>query len=186
MIAFNLVIFLIIAAGQVLIYHSVRINSMTMDTGQKQQDVTIARRLTTVAVSDFLCWFPIGLLGLLASVKIPIPGEVNVAMAIFILPLNSALNPFLYTFNMLLEKRRKEKESYLLKHLESLGEGFSASADSPDTLASCPSLDNDFVRSISTMKKEDILCSLQSALEQHLISCDQVRNILISSRSRVD
>ena len=158
---------------------------MMMDTGQKQQDVTIARRLITVAVSDFLCWFPIGLLGLLASVKIPIPGEVNVAMAIFILPLNSALNPFLYTFNMLLEKRQKEKERYMLKYLESRREEPSVSASSPDTLACCQGVNNESVQSGDAMKKENILCCLQSALEQKLVSHDQVSYVLLSLRSQV-
>jgi hypothetical protein len=30
-----------------------------------------------------------------------------VALAIFVLPFNSALNPFLYTYNVLLERRLK-------------------------------------------------------------------------------
>nr|KAG5696634.1 hypothetical protein BaRGS_034095 [Batillaria attramentaria] len=107
MIVLNFVLFLLIAAGQAFIYWSVRANSMLgTDTTKKSQDLTIARRLITVAMSDFLCWFPIGLLGLLASDGTPIPGEVNVAVAIFVLPVNSALNPFLYTFNMIMEKRR--------------------------------------------------------------------------------
>ncbi|KAK7096032.1 hypothetical protein V1264_005379 [Littorina saxatilis] len=59
-------------------------------------------------MSDFLCWFPIGVLGLLASREIPIPGEVNVDVAVFVLPLNSALNPFL-----LLERRRLSGEKQL-------------------------------------------------------------------------
>ena len=75
--------------------------------------MTIARRLVTIAVSDFLCWFPIGLLGLLASGGVSIPGEVNVAMAIFALPINSAINPFLYTLNRMLERRQqKEHEQF--------------------------------------------------------------------------
>ena len=35
------------------------------------------------------------------------------------MPFNSALNHFLYTFNVLMEKRRKAQEANLLKHLES-------------------------------------------------------------------
>ena len=35
------------------------------------------------------------------------------------LPFNSALNPFLYTFNLLAEKRRKATEARLLQRLES-------------------------------------------------------------------
>ena len=118
MIVFNFALFVLVAVGQASIFWSIRLNTMTMDSSSKSRDVTIARRLITVAVSDFLCWFPIGLLGMLAFQGTPIPGEVNVAMAIFVLPLNSAINPFLYTFNTLMEKRRKLSESRLLKWLE--------------------------------------------------------------------
>ena len=76
-------------------------------TQRRQQDLTIARRLFLVAFTDFCCWFPVGLMGLLAAGGVPIPGEVNVWTAIFVLPLNSALNPFLYTLNRLMEKREK-------------------------------------------------------------------------------
>ena len=58
-----------------------------------------------------------GLLGLLAYNGLHIPGELNVAVAIFVLPFNAAFNPFLYTLNVLLEKRRKAKEAALIKML---------------------------------------------------------------------
>jgi len=108
-IILNSVLFLLIAAGQAFIYHSIRINSIAMaDTSKSSsRDLTIARRLITIAMSDFLCWFPIGFLGVLASLNIPIPGEVNVGVAIFVLPLNSALNPFLYTLNVIKERRQR-------------------------------------------------------------------------------
>nr|KAG5687740.1 hypothetical protein BaRGS_028402 [Batillaria attramentaria] len=77
------------------IFRSVKANFLTTDKNQKSKDIIIARRLISVAVSDFLCWFPIWLLGLLGSTGVPIPGEVNVVMTIFALPFNSALNPFL-------------------------------------------------------------------------------------------
>nr|KAG5688136.1 hypothetical protein BaRGS_010477 [Batillaria attramentaria] len=110
-IILNFVLFLMIAVGQVFIYWSIRTNSITAsDTTKKSKDLTIARRLITIAISDFLCWFPIGLLGLLAADGVPVPGEVNVTMAIVVLPINSALNPFLYTLNMLLESRRRAHE----------------------------------------------------------------------------
>nr|KAG5705760.1 hypothetical protein BaRGS_027419 [Batillaria attramentaria] len=100
----------------VLIFTTVRKNSITK-SNQDNQDATIARRLTTIVLSDFLCWFPIGLLGLLASTGTPISSEVNIGMAIFALPFNSALNPFLYTFNVFMEKRRKAEEARLLQQL---------------------------------------------------------------------
>ena len=81
--------------------------------------MTIARRLITVVVSDFLCWFPIGVLGLASNLGLSVSGEVNVALAILVLPLNSALNPFLYTVNLLLEKQRLRKETRIIQKLKS-------------------------------------------------------------------
>ena len=119
MIILNFVLFLLIAVGQTLIYWSVRSNSISSSKKTGSRDVTIARRLTTIVLSDFLCWFPVGLLGVLASTGTAIPGELNVAVAIFVMPFNSALNTFVYTFNVLMEKRQKAQEAYLLKRLES-------------------------------------------------------------------
>ncbi|XP_076438774.1 relaxin receptor 2-like [Babylonia areolata] len=121
MIVFNFVLFVLISVGQALIYWSVRANTMS-DGGAKSKDnvvtkdktrskeATVARRLLIIAMSDFLCWFPIGVCGLLAKLDLPVPGEVNTAMAVFVLPFNSALNPFLYTYTILREKRRKENK----------------------------------------------------------------------------
>lgn len=118
MIILNFVLFLLIVGGQVFIYWSVRSNSISSSKRSEFRDAVVARRLTTIVLSDFLCWFPVGLLGLQASTGTPIPGELNVAMAIFVMPFNSALNPFLYTLTVLMEKRLKVQEAYLLKRLE--------------------------------------------------------------------
>ena len=108
MIAFNFFLFLLIAVGQLLIFWSYYSQSKTIRRhGKKAEDMAIARRLLIVAMSDFLCWFPIGLLGLMARSGIPIPGDVNVVMAIFVLPFNSAVNPFLYTLHVAMERRRQ-------------------------------------------------------------------------------
>ena len=118
LIVFNFVLFMLIAVGQAFIYFSVRANALTTSGSLRQsQDVRIAQRLITIAVTDFMCWFPIGLLGLMASRGTAIGGEVAVAMAICVLPLNSAVNPFLYTLNVLLERRSRSKEKRLLQQI---------------------------------------------------------------------
>nr|KAG5699128.1 hypothetical protein BaRGS_014427 [Batillaria attramentaria] len=108
----NFLLFVLIGAGQLFIYHAVRTTPMASRSNRRKQDMAIARRLFLIVFTDFCCWFPIGLIGLLVSHDTPIPGEVNVWAAIFILPVNSAINPFLYTLSMLAErwlKRREEK-----------------------------------------------------------------------------
>ena len=108
-IVLNFVLFLLIGFGQVLIYRAVRSASKAAGSNRDGQDMAIARRLFLVVFTDFCCWFPIGLMGLLAASGTPIPGEVNVWAAIFVLPLNSTLNPFLYTLNGLMEQRKKRR-----------------------------------------------------------------------------
>ena len=117
MIIFNFVLFLLIAAGQLVVYMAIRSQSMAEqdDSDRRSKDLAVAQRLFTVVVSNFLCWFPIGLLGLLASRGTPISGEVNVGMAIFVLPLNSALNPFLYSLNIISARRARAREQKLLR-----------------------------------------------------------------------
>ena len=125
MIVLNMVLFLAIAAGQTAIYVAIRSSTMaSTDSSRKRQDLDIARRLITVAVTDFCCWFPVGLVGVLAATGTPVPSEVNVAMATLVIPLNSAMNPFLYTMNVILEKRRRAKEERVLKYLTSQTDKF--------------------------------------------------------------
>ncbi|KAL8579553.1 hypothetical protein ACOMHN_025506 [Nucella lapillus] len=122
-IVFNFILFLLIAVGQLLIYMSVRANTLkdtdasSSSSSQKSHDVQIARRLLTVVLSDFLCWFPVGLMGLLASQGHALPGQVNVTVAIFVMPLNSALNPFLYTLNVVLQYRQRHRDEQLMKDM---------------------------------------------------------------------
>ena len=116
-IILNFILFVFIGVGQVFIYLAVRKASTAAGSQRRDNDMTLARRLFLVVFTDFCCWFPIGLMGLLAASGTPIPGQVNVWAAIFALPLNSALNPFLYTLNGLMEqwrKRRMEKRTRMM------------------------------------------------------------------------
>ena len=109
-IIINFFLFLMIGAGQLVIFRAIRNTPMAGRTQRRQKDIAISRRLFFIVFTDFCCWFPVGVMGLLAAQGMPISGEVNVWTAIFVLPLNSALNPFLYTLNTVLERRRKERE----------------------------------------------------------------------------
>nr|KAG5687712.1 hypothetical protein BaRGS_024191 [Batillaria attramentaria] len=116
-VIFNFFLFVLIGAGQLFIYYAIRSTSMATNTKRRKQDMAIARRLFLIVFTDFCCWFPIGLMGLLASQGIPISGEVNVWAAIFILPVNSAINPFLYTLGMLVERWLKRREEKLITRM---------------------------------------------------------------------
>jgi hypothetical protein len=122
LIIVNFVLFIFVAAGQASIFASVRHNTLA-DTQRKSRDKTIARRLITVELTDFLCWFPIGLCGVLSWSGAAIPGELGVFMATLVLPINAALNPFLYTFSLVAERRAKLLQGKLLQQLAKPVEG---------------------------------------------------------------
>ena len=105
-ILLNFVLFVFVGVGQATIWAAVRRTSAAAGSRNQERDMALARRLFLVVLTDFLCWFPIGLLGVLAAAGVPVPGVVHVWSAVFVLPLNSAINPFLYTLNSVREKRR--------------------------------------------------------------------------------
>ena len=119
MIVLNFFLFIVIALGQLAIFATVRTSAKSLnECKSKPMDMKLAQRLVSIVATDFLCWFPVGLLGLLAWQGMAVPGEVNVAVVTFVMPLNSALNPFLYTLNIVLEKRREKKFKDLARTLE--------------------------------------------------------------------
>ncbi|XP_053379720.1 uncharacterized protein LOC123526988 isoform X2 [Mercenaria mercenaria] len=113
-IGLNFVTFCLIAIGQVIIYREIKkatagIRRSSTRKGKggsgRRRELTVARNLFLVVTTDFLCWFPIGLMGMMAMSGYVIPGEVYAWTAVFILPINSALNPVLYTLTAFLGKR---------------------------------------------------------------------------------
>ena len=66
-----------------------------------QQESARAIRLFIIVLTDFLCWMPVIIMGIMsltnASYFSNLTGMVYVWVAVFVLPLNSSVNPILYT-----------------------------------------------------------------------------------------
>jgi hypothetical protein len=65
----------------------------------KPKDSGIARRMFTIVVTDAACWIPVIIIKILALAGVFISPTVNGWVSILLLPINSALNPFLYTIS---------------------------------------------------------------------------------------
>ena len=111
-IALNCLLCLCITLGQLGIYRAVSatrkaapvstpaLNTNSANTEispRMKQDLALARRLAAIALTDLLCWVPIGVLGLLSLGGHSLGGEAYAWMAVFVMPINSALNPALYS-----------------------------------------------------------------------------------------
>ena len=102
MLIFNLlngIAFIVIGGGYLLIYYSIGSSREASGRSFSDSDVRLLRNISLIIISDCLCWMPIIILSAMALNGAFIPAVVSAWVAVFILPLNSALNPFLYTFS---------------------------------------------------------------------------------------
>ncbi|XP_034147524.1 relaxin receptor 1 isoform X5 [Esox lucius] len=95
----NLVAFLIIVLSYGSMFYNIQRTGTqtTKYSNHIKKEVTIAKRFFSIVITDSLCWIPIFVLKILSLLHVEIPGTISSWVVIFILPINSALNPILYT-----------------------------------------------------------------------------------------
>jgi hypothetical protein len=102
-LSMNLLAFLLIALGYIMIYYTIRQSRRRIEKLGKQQDnkrdLAFLKKMSVVILSDLLCWVPIVILKYITLGGIRLLPEVSAWTAVFVLPLNSSLNPHLYTIS---------------------------------------------------------------------------------------
>ncbi|KAG7484252.1 hypothetical protein MATL_G00047510 [Megalops atlanticus] len=93
----NLFAFIMIVFSYTSMFYSVRKTAKTARQSIFDREVTIAKRFFFIVFTDAMCWIPIFLLKILSLLQVEITGTIILWVVIFILPINSALNPILYT-----------------------------------------------------------------------------------------
>ncbi|KAH9505788.1 hypothetical protein Btru_055816 [Bulinus truncatus] len=99
----NSLLFVIIACGQVAIFYHIHENSAkfrnsSQHSARRAGDITVAKQLALVVMSNFICWFPVCVLGLRTVVSdFEVDRQTYAWIVTVVLPVNAALNPFLYT-----------------------------------------------------------------------------------------
>ncbi|XP_022806976.1 G-protein coupled receptor GRL101-like, partial [Stylophora pistillata] len=107
-IVLNSVVLLCIMTAYVLIFWTAFTLINSSSVKHMKAESTKARRLFFIVLTDFLCWMPIiiiGILSLTGNFHDP-KHEAKVWIAVFVLPVNSAINPILYTFSTLGVRRK--------------------------------------------------------------------------------
>ncbi|KAH9513819.1 hypothetical protein Btru_031473 [Bulinus truncatus] len=109
----NFALFMIIAVGQVAIFVNIiqsRKHFQFRAHGKDDNvEIPAAKKLALVAISDFLCWFPIGILGMISFNGYKYNTDVYAWVAIFILPVHSAVNPLPYTIPAIKDMQNKKR-----------------------------------------------------------------------------
>ncbi|KAJ8024898.1 hypothetical protein HOLleu_34947 [Holothuria leucospilota] len=75
----------------------------------RNEDIKLAKRMSIIVGTDMLCWLPVIISGLLSKLGFGIPTELNPWLVVLVIPINSALNPFIYSYAILKGKKKNEK-----------------------------------------------------------------------------
>ncbi|XP_071795611.1 uncharacterized protein [Asterias amurensis] len=68
------------------------------DREHRRREMTMATRMLLIVGTDFCCWMPVIIMGILSqSGAVDIPDETYAWVVVFVIPINSAINPYLYT-----------------------------------------------------------------------------------------
>ncbi|BFZ17858.1 hypothetical protein BsWGS_20898 [Bradybaena similaris] len=110
----NLIMFLFVAYGQFAIFRAMSENKISqtttnMSNSRRAKEIIVAKQLSLVVLSNFLFWFPVGLMGLMSLGGYEVSGVVYGWTAVLLLPINSASNPILYTIPVLMDQWEKFK-----------------------------------------------------------------------------
>ncbi|EFX72488.1 hypothetical protein DAPPUDRAFT_290667 [Daphnia pulex] len=61
-------------------------------------DMDFVLRFFFIVLTNIMCWAPVYVLRLLVLLKYPVPDEVSIWVVVFVVPINAAIDPILYTF----------------------------------------------------------------------------------------
>ncbi|PIK39927.1 putative relaxin receptor 2-like [Apostichopus japonicus] len=93
----NLLSFTFIVWAYIRMFFTIRRSNLAARSTKVSQDYALLKRFTVIVATDFLCWMPIIIVKFVTYGGVAIPPAAHAWFAIFILPVNSALNPILYT-----------------------------------------------------------------------------------------
>ena len=91
-----------------------------LDKEMKDQ-VRMTAKVAAIVATDFCCWFPIIIMGILVQTSVvTLPTSVYAWSVTFVLPINSAINPYLYTISAIIsDKKPNQFKAQMKSHTSS-------------------------------------------------------------------
>ncbi len=110
----NCVCYLVVAVCYICIIVTVYLSSKrvgTINASMKTQ-IRLTLKVAAIVITDFMCWCPVIVLGILVQTRVlTLPPSVFAWMVTFVLPINSAINPYLYTIADAVNRWRSEAKT---------------------------------------------------------------------------
>ena len=109
----NLLCFLIILFCYIEIIRKVKMSSKrARSSANMQRQIRLTVKVAAIVGTDFFCWFPIIVVSIIGQSDLyTVDVRAYALMTTFVLPINSTINPFLYTIAHEINKRRKQKQT---------------------------------------------------------------------------
>ena len=100
-VAINGISFFFMVAAYILMFRYVQKSSRAARSTRMNQNSTLAKRMLFIILTDFFCWFPVIIMSIISLVgHFDDPDKsVYAWVAVFVLPINSSINPLLYTLS---------------------------------------------------------------------------------------
>ncbi|EEB11021.1 class A rhodopsin-like G-protein coupled receptor GPRgph, putative [Pediculus humanus corporis] len=97
----NFISLILIAMGYIWMYGAAKNTRLAVSRNleSKRMEQVMARRMIFIVATDAACWVPVILLGILSLNGVSVPSQVFAGIAVFVLPLNAAVNPIFYTIS---------------------------------------------------------------------------------------
>ena len=108
----NFICYLVILACYVEIIRTVFKSSKRAGLNPEiKEQVRLTAKVAAIVLTDFACWFPIIIIGILVQAGVlTLPPGAFAWCVTFILPINSAINPYLYTIAAIINSRLKRAQ----------------------------------------------------------------------------
>ena len=100
-IAFNLVAFIFMLIAYIAMFVTAKRVGGAVRSTSVNRETAMAAKMMFIILTDFFCWMPVIIIGVLSLTgNLYDPKKlVYVWIAVFVLPVNSSINPLLYTFS---------------------------------------------------------------------------------------
>ncbi|XP_071795943.1 uncharacterized protein [Asterias amurensis] len=122
----NLACFVVVLFCYIAIFVKVKRSANKVRTSaHRDREIKMAVKMALIVGTDFACWMPVIIMGILSqSGAVVIGPDIYAWTVVFILPINSSLNPYLYTlFTSISERRSSKSNSSCLKSMSTCCSG---------------------------------------------------------------
>ncbi|XP_041453756.1 G-protein coupled receptor GRL101-like [Lytechinus variegatus] len=111
-IGVNMFLFMVILVCYIMMFIQVmRSTQSVANAALRNREIKVARKMAFIVGTDFACWMPIIVMGILTqSGLVVLPTSLYAWSVIFIIPINSSINPILYTFVNYIENKKKPQQ----------------------------------------------------------------------------